>query len=132
MARALRDGAVLVPGGAIVLLVAGFQALYGPIDRNLEHCRRYSRDGLGEAGACEAGLSIEKLHYVNAAGFFGWWINAHVLRRQAQSAAPDRMFDRCVVPWLSRLESHRAAAIRAVAVRGVCGSHEGIHRHSGI
>ena len=44
------------------------------------------------------------LHYVNAAGFFGWWINAHVLRRGAQSAAQIRFFDRCIVPWLSRVE----------------------------
>ena len=36
---------VLVPGSAIVLLVPAFAALYGPIDRNLEHYRRYSRDG---------------------------------------------------------------------------------------
>jgi 2-polyprenyl-3-methyl-5-hydroxy-6-metoxy-1,4-benzoquinol methylase len=37
---------VLVPGGAIVLLVPAFQALYGPIDRNLSHHRRYSRNAL--------------------------------------------------------------------------------------
>ena len=89
-ARALEAMAsVLVPAGAIVLLVPAFQALYGPIDRNLSHCRRYSR----------------KLHYVNAVGFFGWWINAHVFRREAQSERQIRIFDRCVVPWLSRLEA---------------------------
>jgi len=95
---------VLVPGGAIVLLVPAFQALYGRIDRNLSHCRRYSRKSL--AGLARGtGLRIEKLHYVNAAGFFGWWMNAHVFRREAQSAAQIRIFDRCFVPWLSRLEA---------------------------
>ncbi|HUE21132.1 MAG TPA: class I SAM-dependent methyltransferase [Bryobacteraceae bacterium] len=95
---------VLVPGGAIVLLVPAFEALYGPIDRNLSHHRRYSRGALAEL-AHGAGLRIEKLHYVNALGFFGWWTNAHILRREAQSARQIRTFDRCVVPWLARLEA---------------------------
>lgn len=103
--RALRAMAsVLVPGGVVVLLVPAFQALYGPIDRNLGHHRRYSRaavTGLAQA----AGLRIEKLHYVNAAGFFGWWMNSHVFRREAQSERQIDIFDRCVVPWMSRLES---------------------------
>jgi len=95
---------VLVPGGAIVLLVPAFQALYGPIDRNLGHRRRYTR-GMLTALAHSAGLRVEKLHYVNAIGFFGWWINARVFQREAQSASQIRVFDRCVVPWLSRLEA---------------------------
>jgi len=95
---------VLVPAGAIVLLVPAFQALYGPIDRNLSHRRRYSRKTLAGL-AHRAGLRIEKLHYVNAIGFFGWWMNAHVFRREAQSELQIRIFDRCVVPWLSRLEA---------------------------
>jgi len=95
---------VLVPGGVIVLLVPAFQALYGPIDRNLQHCRRYRRNTLAGL-AHRTGLRVEKLHYVNAIGFFGWWMNAHVFRREAQSERQIRIFDRCVVPWMSRLEA---------------------------
>jgi len=95
---------VLVPRGVIVLLVPAFQALYGPIDRNLCHRRRYRRNALAGL-AHRAGLRIEKLHYVNAIGFFGWWMNAHVFRREAQSERQIRIFDRCVVPWVSRLEA---------------------------
>jgi SAM-dependent methyltransferase len=95
---------VLAPGGVIVLLAPAFQALAGPIDRNLGHYRRYSRATL--AGLAQrTGLHIEKLHYVNAIGFFGWWINARILRREAQSTGQIRVFDRYVVPWLSRLEA---------------------------
>jgi len=100
---------VLIPGGTIVLLAPAFQALYGPIDRNLGHHRRYSRESL-RALAHVTGLEVRTLHYVNAIGFFGWWINAHVLRREGQSTAQIRMFDRCVVPWLSRLEAIRPPA----------------------
>ena len=38
------------PGGVIVLLVPAFPALYGPIDRNLGHCRRYRRSIAGGSG----------------------------------------------------------------------------------
>ena len=95
---------VLVPGGVILLLVPAFPALYGPIDRNLSHYRRYRCNTLA-ALAQRTGLRIEKLHYVNAIGFFGWWINAHVFRREAQSQRQIRVFDRYIVPWMSRLEA---------------------------
>jgi len=103
-AAALRAMAeILAPGGVIVLLVPAFQALYGPIDRNLGHCRRYRRGQLAEL-ARSAGLEIRKLHYVNAVGFFGWWINARVLKRQTQSDRQIAIFDRWIVPVLSVLE----------------------------
>src|ERR1700733_7156458 len=79
---------ILAPGGAIVLLAPAFQALYGPIA------------GLAQA----TGLLITKLHYVNFAGFFGWWLNSHVFRREAQSEGQIEVFDRCLVPILSRFE----------------------------
>ncbi len=94
---------VLPPGGAIVLLVPAFQALYGPIDRNLGHHRRYDRTAITEL-AQATGLLIMKLHYVNSAGFFGWWLNSHVFRRQAQSERQIAIFDTCLVPILSRIE----------------------------
>jgi SAM-dependent methyltransferase len=96
--------AVLVPAGRVLLLVPAFQALYGPIDRNLCHYRRYDRPRITTLAAV-VGMRVEKLHYVNAIGFFGWWVNAHILRREAQSAGQIEIFDRWVVPWLSRLEA---------------------------
>lgn len=94
---------VLEPGGAIVLLIPAFPALYGPIDRNLGHYRRYTRGGLRSL-AERSGLRVRKAHYSNFAGFFGWWVNAHVLKRQAQSERQIEFFDRYVVPWMSAIE----------------------------
>ena len=94
---------ILSPGGVIVLLVPAFPALYGPIDSNLGHYRRYSRGSIARlAGA--TGLRIRKAHYMNAIGFFGWWVNSHILRRRAQSERQIEIFDRYLVPLLSRLE----------------------------
>ncbi|HUD98250.1 MAG TPA: class I SAM-dependent methyltransferase [Bryobacteraceae bacterium] len=94
---------ILVPGGVIVLLVPAFDALYGPIDRNLGHYRRYRRGSLARLAGL-AGVEIRKLHYVNAAGFFGWWANARLLKRQAQSDGQIAVFDRWLAPILSALE----------------------------
>jgi SAM-dependent methyltransferase len=95
---------VLAPGGRIVLLVPAFPALYGAIDRNLGHRRRYRRADLMRL-ANFAGLHVRKADYVNASGFFGWWINSHVLRREVQSEGQIALFDRWIVPVQSRLEA---------------------------
>ncbi len=95
--------AVLSPGGIIVLLLPAFQSLYGSIDRNLGHYRRYSRAGVRRLAA-GAGLHVRKLRYSNCLGFFGWWLNAHVLRRQAQSEGQIHVFDRYLVPVIAALE----------------------------
>jgi SAM-dependent methyltransferase len=95
--------AVLKPPGAVVLLVPAFPALYGPIDRRLKHTRRYTRQSLA-ALAERAGLQVRCIRYVNLLGFLGWWINAHVFRLEDQSARQIEIFDRWVVPVMSRVE----------------------------
>jgi SAM-dependent methyltransferase len=95
---------VLAPGGRIVLIVPAFQSLYGPIDRNLGHFRRYSRGALRRL-AHGAGLRVRKLRYSNCLGFFGWWVNAHVLKREEQSEHQIEVFDRYLVPVISALEA---------------------------
>ena len=94
---------VLAPGGRAVFLLPAFEALYGPIDRNLGHFRRYSKSGW-RAVAEAAGFRVKLARYFNSIGFFGWWVNARVLRKQAQSAEQIELFDRAIVPVLSRLE----------------------------
>ncbi len=99
-----RMASILSPGGVIVLLVPAFPALFGPIDRNLGHYRRYTRKSLANlAEAC--GLHVRLAHFVNSLGFFGWWINARILRREEQSAAQIALFDRVAVPVMSRAEA---------------------------
>lgn len=103
-AGALRGMAsILVSGGVIVLLVPAFQALYGPIDKNLGHYRRYNRRSIIRLAEL-AGLQMRKLHYMNFPGFFGWWVNSHFFQRQAQSEGQIGFFDRYLVPLFSRLE----------------------------
>jgi ubiquinone/menaquinone biosynthesis C-methylase UbiE len=95
---------VLAPGGNIILLVPAFPSLYGPIDERLGHYRRYNRASISRLAEA-TGLTVKTSYYLNAIGFFGWWINAHILKRDAQSAAQIEIFDRYIVPIASRLEN---------------------------
>jgi SAM-dependent methyltransferase len=102
--QALRNMAsVLGPGGVIVLIIPAFEALYGPIDHNLGHYRRYNHGSVRKL-AYATGMRIRKCHYMNSVGFFGWWANARLFKREAQSEGQIEFFDRRVVPVLSRLE----------------------------
>lgn len=99
-----RMASVLVPKGVIVLLLPAFPALYGPIDRNLGHFRRYTMRSLHELAAA-TGLRVKKAHYMNTLGFFGWWWNSRISRREAQSRKQIQFFDRLLVPLISQIES---------------------------
>ena len=94
----------IAPGGAVVLLVPAFQALYGPIDANVGHYRRYSRRAL-VALAESARLRIEAVRYANLPGLIGWWVNARLFRREVQSEGQIAFFDRYLAPAVSRLEN---------------------------
>lgn len=98
-----RFATVLPPRGRVVLLVPAFRALYGPIDANLGHYRRYTKRSLA-ATARAAGLQPKTLRFMNVVGFFGWWVNAKILRRQEQSGGQIEMFDRWIVPVQSVVE----------------------------
>jgi SAM-dependent methyltransferase len=95
--------AVLATGGTAVLIVPAFECLYGPIDANLGHARRYSKGSLLRV-AEQAGFRPRVLRYINSAGFLGWWFNARILKRTEQSTAQIKIFDSMVMPPLSRLE----------------------------
>jgi SAM-dependent methyltransferase len=95
---------ILKPGGVTVLIVPAFQALYGPIDRNLGHYRRYTRASISTVAA-QAGFRVKRTQYMNTLGFFGWWVNAHILKREAQSERQIAIFDRYLVPIMSAVET---------------------------
>ena len=103
--RALRAMAsILEPRGVIVLYVPAFQGLYGTVDWNLGHYRRYRRGMIARLAEASS-LDVKKMHYVNAVGFFGWWMHSRVLRQEAWTERQIEIFDRFVAPWLSRLEA---------------------------
>jgi 2-polyprenyl-3-methyl-5-hydroxy-6-metoxy-1,4-benzoquinol methylase len=95
--------AVLPPGGRALLIVPAFESLYGPIDHNLGHYRRYSKRSFRRL-AESVGFNL-KARYLNMPGFLGWWVNAKILKKTEQSDSQIRFFDSKIVPVLSRVET---------------------------
>ncbi|MFP5246517.1 MAG: glycosyltransferase [Thermoanaerobaculia bacterium] len=93
---------VLVPGGRLALFVPADQALFGTMDTQVGHFRRYSREEL-QARIEEAGFTTEKIVYQNVFGRFGWWLNGRVLKRTHLPSGQSRLFD-AFVPLLRRVE----------------------------
>jgi SAM-dependent methyltransferase len=96
-------GGMVGRGGRVVVLVPALEALFGSLDRELQHQRRYTRRTL-RAAAEAAGLRVEALFWFNFVGTFGWWWNAKVRRTPRIPADQLRVFD-ALVPLL-RLERH--------------------------
>jgi 2-polyprenyl-3-methyl-5-hydroxy-6-metoxy-1,4-benzoquinol methylase len=92
----------LRPGGTLLLLVPAHPALFGPIDRMLEHERRYTKSGLRDLLAAQ-GFAIDVLRHVNPVGAVGWLVSGRLLRREQIPAGPLRAFDR-LVPVLRLLD----------------------------
>lgn len=92
---------VVVPGGRVVILVPALEALYGTLDKELGHFRRYTRKGLADTFA-KAGLSVVHMEWFNRVGTFGWWLNARVRNATRIPIGQLKFFD-SLVPAL-RLE----------------------------
>jgi SAM-dependent methyltransferase len=95
--------AMLQSGGRAVILVPALQALYGSLDRELGHVRRYTRRTLADRMR-QAGFRVERTFYFNLVGTLGWWVNARVRRTPRIPISQLRYFD-AMVPLLS-LEDH--------------------------
>ncbi len=99
--RAVRR--LLRPGARVLVFVPALQCLYGTLDAKVGHERRYERDAL--AGVVRAaGLEVETLRWFDCVGVAPWFVAGRVLRQKDFSRKQGVVYDRLVVPWLSRLE----------------------------
>lgn len=92
---------MLMPGGRIVVLVPALPSLYGSLDVELGHARRYTRRSLTTA-IDRGGFSVERVFYFNLFGSLGWWFSARLRRQPRIPVQQLRIFD-ALVPLL-RLE----------------------------
>jgi glycosyltransferase involved in cell wall biosynthesis len=93
---------ILAPGGRLVLFVPADQKLFGTMDTQVGHYRRYSREQLARVME-NAGFTPEMMTYRNVFGRFGWWLNGRVLKRAHVPGGQSRIFD-WFVPLLKRIE----------------------------
>jgi glycosyltransferase involved in cell wall biosynthesis len=93
---------VLVPGGKLALFVPADQRLFGTMDEQVGHFRRYSRENLRTVIEA-AGFEVHSVRYQNIFGRLGWWFNGRILKRTHLPAGQSRIFD-LLVPILRRVE----------------------------
>jgi glycosyltransferase involved in cell wall biosynthesis len=95
----LKDFAGALPsGGHLVLLVPAMRALYGTLDENLHHFRRYAQDEL-QAKVTEAGLTVDTIRFLNRPAVLGWWLSSRVLKRRVMPKSQLKAF-KWVMPLL--------------------------------
>jgi hypothetical protein len=73
-------------------------------DRRVGHYRRYPTKTL-RAAFGQAGLAIDRLHYVNAPGLPSWIVDMRLLRMTPGDGRLLRVRDRLVIPAARRAES---------------------------
>lgn len=93
------------PGGSVVLLVPGYQALWGPFDQLVGHRRRYTPSMLSRA-VQDAGLSVASVRPVNFIGGLAWWLAVRLGKRVRPRPFLVRLYDTLLVP-LVRLTERR-------------------------
>lgn len=93
----------LSPGGRLIALVPAHPVIYGELDAVAGHVRRYTKGEL-VAKVEGTGLRVTHCFYFNAVGFFGWGLNARLLRRRELPRQQAHFYDHHVVPLQSWLE----------------------------
>lgn len=94
---------LLRPGGALLLFVPALPAIYGELDRELGHHRRYTKGGLDDV-VRGAGFKVERLEWFDLLGVVPWFLVGRVLRSKHIDPRGAMLYDRVVVPALSSLE----------------------------
>jgi SAM-dependent methyltransferase len=100
--EALRNlRAAIAPKGNLCLVVPAHPRLYGYMDAQAGHFRRYTRCSVAQKLRA-AGWRVQRTFYINALGGFGWWFNHRFFRpKPLHSAAINNqllLYDRVLVP----------------------------------
>lgn len=75
-------GQTVASGGVLGIVVPAFPSLYGPMDAQAGHFRRYTTRSLRMALE-RAGWEVERIDYRNAIPALGWWYHNRIRRATA-------------------------------------------------
>lgn len=112
---------LLKPGGKLILLVPAHRALFGILDENLGHKRRYTKNQLVKKVAL-AGFVFKDARYLNLLGSLGWYVNSKVLKRKILPLRQLKVFDKLSRPLLSlekKMEPPFGLSVLAIAIKPV-------------
>ncbi len=95
--------ALLQPDGRLLLFVPALNWLFGTLDENVSHYRRYDKQELRDKVE-RNGFTVEKTFFSNFLGIFGWFINGRILKQKNFPILQPIIFDK-LVPLISKLEA---------------------------
>lgn len=94
----------LKPGGCLVLYLPAMPCLYGSVDKELAHYRRYNKKMMR---TLFRGLPLEivRIKYFNAMGALGWFYAYRILKRKTHSPEMVVFYDRYIFPFMNIIET---------------------------
>jgi SAM-dependent methyltransferase len=96
--------------GRLLLFVPALPVIFGSLDKQFGHFRRYTRRQLAQLVA-SCGYEIELLRYANFPGVLAWFLAGKILRKRTISPGAAEFYDKRVVPLVRAIESHIAPPI---------------------
>ncbi len=92
--HALREiHGILEPGGRIILQLPAHTLLYGTLDVNLDHYRRYTKKSIAKAFR-ESGFVPKRMFRMNIPGALGWFLYSRILQREILPEGPLGLFNK--------------------------------------
>ncbi|MBN1384059.1 MAG: class I SAM-dependent methyltransferase [Elusimicrobia bacterium] len=95
---------LLTAGGHLLLFVPALSWLFGSLDENAKHYRRYNKKSLKQKLE-KIGFKVEDIFFSNFLGIFGWFINGKILKRKTFPIVQPILFDK-FVPLLTKFEKN--------------------------
>ena len=94
------EAAGIMESGRLIVFVPAMESLYGSMDSQAGHFRRYSKGRLRKLMA-DNSLDIVRLSYFNSAGAAGWFVTNRILKMRLDSGSAGKLallYDRAGVP----------------------------------
>jgi hypothetical protein len=95
---------LLKGNGKLCLFVPARPEIYGQLDKDFGHFRRYTRAELRQKLE-DAGFEIVRLRYYNFIGYFAWGLMICLLGQRHLNPSSVRFFDRYIFPPMYGFES---------------------------
>lgn len=89
---------LLENGGCLLFFVPARPEIYGRLDKEIGHYRRYTKKELRKKAEL-AGLKVEKIYYANLPGYFLWW-GRGLIKTTKGDLFFAKIFDSLIVPFL--------------------------------
>lgn len=94
---------ILDKGGRLILVVPALGVIYGSLDKQLGHFRRYKLQELSKKLKSK-NFIVERIYYLDFIAAFGWFFNACIFRLRIIPIFQSRFFDK-LVPFIAKIES---------------------------